>query len=820
MKTLARKPAGDAADLSAACWAIDRSMFEVMRTDASLQAVLSVLCRSVEQQATGLICSILLVDESGTRLLHGAAPSLPDSYNKTVHSFAIGPGARSCGAAAYHREPVIVSDISRDARWEEYRDVAIQHGLHACWSSPIISRESKLLGTFAIYYREPRLPTTRERHLVEWATQIAGIAIERSEADQALRKQREELETILDSAPAMIWFKDRENRIVRANRSAAEVMGVEKRQLEGRSTAEFFPDDADRFYQDDLEAIRSGSPKLNIQGFLRTSKGEQRRIVTDKLPVHGSDGSVVGVVIMAQDVTEQMRAQTALHLSEMSYRSMVERAPYGIYRSDPRGRLLSVNPAMVQMLGYDTAEQLMEVNLGSDIYQAAGEHEALIRQNLDQLDYSETSWRKKDGTLITVSLRGRAVRDSGGDILYFDCIVEEVTERRKLEAQLRQAQKMEAVGRLVGGIAHDFNNLLLVIRGQLELLSEHIEDDHPGKAGVRKARQAADRASSLTRQLLAFGRMQVLQPRVINLNAIVREMSKLLLPLLGRNIDLTLKLHSELAAVKADPGQMEQVILNLAVNARDAMPGGGSLTIETANVTLDEAYARAHTPLTAGQYVMLAVYDIGMGMDKETQARIFEPFFTTKEQGKGTGLGLATVYGIVKQSRGFIWVTSEPDQGAAFQIYLPRVDEAVEEIKRPGQEPAPTGRETVLVAEDDDGVRDVACQFLRKCGYRVLEARNGIEAVAIAGSYPERIDVLVTDMVMPGLNGQEAAARIAGLRSGIKVICMSGYSEHSEIPLVEGLSVMRLQKPFTREAMAQAVRDAIDASTRPGRQEE
>ena len=301
----------------------------------------------------------------------------------------------------------------------------------------------------------------------------------------------------------------------------------------------------------------------------------------------------------------------------------------------------------------------------------------------------------------------------------------------------------------------------------------------------------------------------MLQPRIISLNSIVTEMDKLLLPLMGENVELAMNLDPDLAAVKADPGQMEQVILNLAVNARDAMPAGGRLTIETANVTLDEAYARLHPPLFAGDYVMLAVYDTGTGMDKDTQAHIFEPFFTTKAKGKGTGLGLATVYGIVKQSRGYIWVASEPDQGSTFRIYLPRVKEAEEPASDSIPASLPTGSQTVLLTEDEEGVREVAGQFLRKCGYQVLEARNGAEAISIAREHPGPIHVLVTDMVMPGISGADTATSIAGMRPDIRVVFMSGYRDHSELSQAGGMEAQRLQKPFTREAIAHAVRDAL-----------
>src|SRR6266851_3634806 len=388
-------------------------------------------------------------------------------------------------------------------------------------------------------------------------------------------------------------------------------------------------------------------------------------------------------------------------------------------------------------------------------------------------------------------------------------------QKLQLEGQLRQAQKMDAMGRLAGGVAHDFNNLLTVIKGNSSLLVESLQSDERLLGRTQQIENAADRAASLTRQLLAFCRMQVLEPKILDLNMLVSEMCKLLRRLIREDIAFTFHAGKSLGRVKADPGQIEQVIMNLAVNAGDAMLAGGSLTIETRNVTVDRESARARPPILPGEYVLLAVTDTGHGMDAETRARIFEPFFTTKEQGKGTGLGLATVYGIVKQSGGCVWVESEPEKGARFEVYLPFVDEVAEppEFEEIAATPV-RRRKTVLIVEDEEAVRELASEFVESAGYTVLSAQNGTEALAIAAQSDEPIHLLITDVVMPKMRGPELAKRLKGLRTKLRVVYMSGYLEYNrgnEDFLEEGFF---LQKPFSRETLVHKVGEALRNNAR------
>ena len=509
-------------------------------------------------------------------------------------------------------------------------------------------------------------------------------------------------------------------------------------------------------------------------------------------------------------------AQENLRRSELNFRSLVTNAPYGICRCDSTGKILDANPAFVELLGHTSADEL----IGQHIFGLYAEHDKWF----DLADFLRSAlpfkgltveWKRKDGVTTGVRISGRSVAN-GGEGMVFELFAEDVTERRALEQQLRQSQKMEAVGRLAGGIAHDFNNLLMVISGYSEFLLERLGDEPQLRGPAQEIASAAERASSLTRQLLAFSRKQMLAPRVVNLNDVATENVKMLTRMIGEDIDLVIAPSPDLWSVRADAGQIEQVIMNLAVNARDAMPSGGKLTIETSNVTLDEDYARLHSPVRPGDYVMVAVSDTGAGMDTETQSHIFEPFFTTKGT-KGTGLGLSTVYGIVKQSGGYIWVYSEMGRGTTFKIYLPRVastGEAVAQFAAPPEfRKVEPGTETILLVEDEANLRYLARQYLEKQGYKVIEAADGAVAMQIAVAHEKIIHLLLTDVIMPGMNGRELAQRISEIRPNVKVLYMSGYTEnvigHNGM-LDAGIRL--LQKPFNLRDLKSIVREVLDAT--------
>jgi PAS domain S-box-containing protein len=511
--------------------------------------------------------------------------------------------------------------------------------------------------------------------------------------------------------------------------------------------------------------------------------------------------------------------QEELRRSEANFRSLVTNAPYGICSCDSTGKILEANPAFLELLGMTSPNEI----IGQHIFNLYADTEqwfdlADCLRSASPFKGLTAEWKRKSGTTV-VRVSGRSTMNDPKEGVVFEIFAEDVTERRALEQQLRQSQKMEAIGRLAGGIAHDFNNLLMVISGYSEFLLERLGAEPHLRGPAQEIASASERASSLTRQLLAFSRKQMLAPRIVNLNDIATENLKMLTRMIGEDIDLVLVPSANLWPVRADAGQIEQVIMNLAVNARDAMPSGGKLTIETANVTLDDDYARVHAPVLPGDYVMVAIGDTGGGMDSETLSHIFEPFFTTKGQ-KGTGLGLSTVYGIVKQSGGYIWVYSEVGRGTTFKIYLPRVaqtGEAAAQVVAPVlfQKVEP-GTETILLVEDEANLRYLARQYLEKQGYKVIEAADGAVAMQIAVAHEAVIHLLLTDVIMPGMNGRELAQRISEIRPNVKVLYMSGYTENviGHNGMLDA-GVRLLQKPFNLRDLKSKVREVLDATPTP-----
>ncbi len=703
---------GDKPESSGALSQLNEKVLEMIRAQAPLPKVLEVLCEQIEKQHSDMLCSVLLLDADGTTLRHGAAPSLPKEYAATIDGAQIGPCVGSCGTAAYRKQAVIVSDIEADPLWADFRHLARPYGLRACWSTPIASQDGTILGTFAVYYREPRTPGADHLQLIAHATHLAGIAIEHDRAKAELRAAEARYRTLVERLPAITYV------------------------------AELGADGPWHYVSPQIETMLGFSP--------------------------------------------------------------VE------WLSDPMNWMNHILP------------EDREIALAAE----------KLFQETHELFHAEYRMSARDGRLLWFRDEGVLLHQAGDQRPLMQGVMYDITERKRLEDQLRHSQKMEAVGQLAGGVAHDFNNLLMLIQAHNEHLRDRLAADDPARKDAVEIENAVTRAASLTGQLLAFSRKQILRPKVLDLNVVLADVARMLHRLIGESIEVKVVAAPSLGRVKADPGQMEQAILNLAVNSRDAMPAGGRLTIATSDVELNEDDSRNHEGVTPGKYVMLAVSDTGSGMDTETQAHMFEPFFTTKAPGKGTGLGLATVYGVVKQSDGWIWVDSAPGRGTTFKIYLPRVEESSMVEDRAENSAAqrsraqkqlssktaaslttrPKGTETVLVVEDQDGIRDIVRESLRRNGYTVLIAEDGNQALEMASAYPDPIHLLVTDLVMPNIGGRELAERLTPLRPQMKVLFMSGYSEHSTLNIEEtALSATVLQKPFSLEALAQNVRRVLDA---------
>jgi two-component system cell cycle sensor histidine kinase/response regulator CckA len=540
---------------------------------------------------------------------------------------------------------------------------------------------------------------------------------------------------------------------------------------------------------------------------LQASKGE---LAAAKCKVDEYARRLEGQLRSTDDRRKQ--AETALVDSERRFRRLIEFSPDAMF-INRENKIVFVNPPCLKLFGASGPEQVLGKSVFDFIhpdYHAVVKERVRLMQMGEAVPLIEEKIVRLDGKLVDVEISASPFLEDGVTAIQVMC--RDISERKKLEAQYRQAQKMEAVGQLAGGVAHDFNNLLTVISGYSEVLLGRLPAADPASGLLQEIHKAGERAAGLTRQLLAFNRRQIIQPQVLDLNALVSDMGKMLRRMIGEDVSLTTVLAPRLGLVKADPGQIEQVVMNLAVNARDAMPQGGKLTIETANVELDEGYTRTRPEVKSGSYALLAVSDTGCGMTEEVKAHIFEPFFTTKEPGKGTGLGLATAYGIIKQSGGYIYASSETGHGTTFKIYLPLVEDGVPSGKsRADLKTMPHGSETILLAEDEDAVRSLTRYTLQMQGYTVLESKDGEDAVRVAGKYEGRIDLLMTDVVMPRMGGRQVAERLSRMQPGIKVLFLSGYTDDAVVRYgVLEADVAFLQKPFTPSALAGKVREVLD----------
>ncbi len=721
-------------------------------------------------------------------------------------------------------------DIQRGHPDQELRDAAAQgrsedEGWRVrkdgtkFWANVVISAlrdESGALLGFSKITRDNTLKKLAEEN----ARRLLEAEAKRKAAEEHAEDawaQREQLAVTLQSIGDGVITTDVQGRVTMLNSVAQKLIGWNDEAV-GRPLAEVFRivhEETRRKVENPVERVLREGAVIGLANhtLLISRDGAERPIADSAAPIRDKRNEIIGVVMVFRDFSERRRAEEQLRLQDRAIQAVSQ----GILITDPRqpeNPIIYASRGFERMTGYRSDEVLGRncrflQGKSTDPETVAALREAIRTErecSVELLNY------RKDGTSFWNALFVTPLRDEQGALLHFVGVLADVTERRVLEQAFHQSQKMESVGHLAGGVAHDFNNLLTVILGDCEFLEQDVNLSADSRELTQEIHKTADQAATLTRQLLAFSRKQILQPKVLDLNDVMVGVGKMLGRLIGEDIALKTNLSSRLWRVKIDVGQIEQVLVNLAVNARDAMPRGGSLTIETANIELDETAARSHPDVKPGPYVVISVRDTGCGMDERTLARLFEPFFTTKAPGKGTGLGLATVFGIVKQSDGHIAVSSKPGEGTTFRLYFPRAQ--ITHAERPQRKPLPDearGAETVLVVEDADAVRGLACRTLRAFGYTVLEAASGGQALLICQQHPEPIHLVVTDVVMPEMSGRQLSEHLKERHPGIQLLFMSGYTNDAVVRHgVFEAETDFLQKPFLPAALAQKVREILD----------
>ncbi len=643
-------------------------------------------------------------------------------------------------------------------------------------------------------------------------------------AEKALESLSRRHELLLNSAGEGIVGLDREGLVTFVNPAALNLLERDASEVLGETVHEAVCSRSRRNEEKIRRCplTRALGGGLPYHGDLEFRRGDEATFTAAaSLTPILEDGAVQGAVLIFEDITERKNREAALRASEERYRGLVENAAYGIYRSSLEGFFQAVNPALVEMLGYDSPEDLLALDMRRDLYRDPAERERLVRAFLDQgrVVGAEMKWLRADGTPLDVRLSGRGIWDEEGEFEAFEVVVEDLSERKKLEDQLRQAQKMEAVGQLTGGIAHDFNNVLSVILLNSEILSSTIEEGEPPDAeDLNRIRDAAKRAASITRKLLTFSRQAELSPVAVRLETVVDGLRPMLRTLLPEDIELDVKYGSGLEPVLVDVGSVEQILMNLAGNSRDAMPGGGALRVEVYEAELDQEYCRHRADVEPGRFVCMEVSDTGCGMDANVLQRVFDPFFTTKEPGSGTGLGMAMVYGLAKQQGGHVSVYSQVDQGTVIRVYFPLLqveeEDAGASSEVPHEAPAPTG--TILLVEDEENLRLTTEKALLRAGYEVLSAEDGARALEVFRTDPDRITLVLSDLVLPGMGGLDLYRRIRDEFGPVRFILTSGYSPKSlgkNAGLKESLPFIR--KPWILRDLLAVIRRTLGSEPLP-----
>ncbi len=793
------------------------------------QEVLSAACRIAVEKGRFCMAWIGLCEGIAKRMRLAAHAGASSDTLKIVNTL-LGDSIDACGCAfTLHALRTgthgACNDIASDPQTHQWRDGALERGYKAMASLPL-SADGTTIGTFNLYACEPGFFSTEELRLLNELALNIGFALEvarRAEASARAERNLHASETryreMLENLKLIAVMMDTDGHITFCNDYLLELTGWRREEIIGAKWySKFVPESAPAVKNLISETTRFGEFPAHYQNPIVTRSGAFREIMWNNTVLRNAAGEMTGTASIGEDVTERMKAESALRDTEERFRQLAENINEVFWIMDSTtNAMLYVSPAYEKIWGR-SCESVYAAPLAwlETIHEDDRDrirHAALTK--MVRGDYDETyRIMRADGSLRWINARGYPLRNAAGDVFRVVGTAVDITANRLLEQQLRQSQKMETIGVLAGGIAHDFNNLLSVITGYSDVLLMSGKLDEYASSRVREIRKAGERASSLTHQLLAFSRKQHLEPVVLDINQLVTDMEKMLRRLIGEDVELRSVLDPKVARIKADPGQIEQVIMNLIVNARDAMPTGGEISVETSNVQLDGKQPLSHGCCKAGNYVLLAVTDAGQGMDKETQTRIFEPFFTTKGVGKGTGLGLSTVYGIVNQSGGYVHVSSEINKGTTFKIYLPAAEGAVvtratEKFSRP----IPRGSETILVVEDEAAIRTMLQQMLESFGYTVLVADCGAKAAQMVGEHKGELHLVLTDVIMPKMDGRQLVQLLSLLLPGIKVLFMSGYTNDAlgrigEVSEIKPL----LQKPFTPGALARKVREVLDAA--------
>ncbi len=780
-----------------------RKVLEMIAAGAPLLETLAALVRVIEARLPEMLCTMLLLDGDGRHLRHGVAPSLPAAFLQGIDGAAIGPRAGSCGTAAFRGEPVIVEDIATDPLWEDYRALALAHGLRACWSIPILDPARRILGTFAIYYRQPGRPTAPHERLIEIATHVAAVAISHERAQTALRLSESRHRKLFEYAPDGIVIADGESRYLDANASMCRMLGYKREELIGLHASDIVVQAEVAHIGPALEAIRTGADYHRVWQFRRKDGSVfTAEVIATTMP----DGNLLAMI---RDITESKRADAALRL----FRTLVDQSNDAFEVIDPEtGGFLDVNDKACVDLGYSRAEYLMLrlADIDPTIGPSGWEEKARKIRAAGALS-GDGVHRRKDGTTFPVEFSAKWVQL---DRDYIVTVVRDITGRKELEAQLMRMQRMESVGRMAGGVAHDLNNILAPILMGVPLLRMGLPPAQTEKI-LATTESSARRGADLVKQLLMFARGIEGRRTMVRLQELVQEMATMMRETFPKNIAITTEIPGDLWPLLGDATQLHQVLLNLCVNARDAMPKGGGLKIAAENIHIDESYASMSPEAKPGTYACLGVTDTGTGIPPEILDKIFDPFFTTKETGKGTGLGLSTVVGIVKNHGGFVSVRSEVGKGSTFEVFLPAEPGAKEPPVATDARLAPMGQgEMILLVDDEANICAITGKTLEQYGYRVLTAGDGADACAQFARHLAEVKIVVTDIDMPVMGGVALIQVLKKMNPAIRIIVSSGktsgLADKVKLAAANDLRVDSiLSKPYTAEKILLVIHDLL-----------